>query len=57
MVALLIGGFSRIFVDLVDLPVHGSVDNLLVGFDFSVGLDRVDTAISPFLKFVAPPTT
>jgi len=57
MVALSIGGFSRILLDLVDLPVDFSVDSrcvsvhcLLVGFDLSVGLDRVDTAISPFLK-------
>jgi len=56
MVALSIGGFSRILVDLVDLPVDFSVDFLVlvsqgclsVGFNLSVGLDRVDTAISPF---------
>jgi len=62
MLALSIGGVSRILVDLVDLPVNFSgdywvnfrvrisVDCLPVGFDLSVGLDRVDTAISPFLK-------
>jgi hypothetical protein len=32
MVALSIGGFSRILVDLVDLSVHVSVDCLQVGF-------------------------
>jgi len=62
MLALSIGGVSRILVDLVDLPVNFSadysvdfwvrvsVDCLPVGFDLSVGLDRVDMAISPFLK-------
>jgi len=30
---------------------------LLIGFNLSVALDRVETAISPFLKFVDPRTT
>jgi hypothetical protein len=55
MVALSIGGFSRILVDCsvdfsVDFSVRISVGWLSVGFDLSVGLDRVDTAISLFLK-------
>jgi len=44
MVALLIGGFSGI---LVDFLVDFSVD-FLMGFDLSVGVDRVDMAISLF---------
>jgi len=45
IVPLSIGGFSRI---LVDFSVRVSVDWLSVGFDLSVGLDLVDTAISLF---------
>jgi hypothetical protein len=47
MGALPIGGFSRILVDFpVDFSVIVSEDWLWVGFDFSIGLDRADTAIS-----------
>jgi len=43
--ALLIGRFSSMLAGLVDFAV-----SFLVGFDLSVGFDRVDMAISPFLK-------
>jgi hypothetical protein len=69
MVALSTGGFSRTLVDLidflvdfsvdfsVDVSVRVSVDYLPVGFWLVVGLYCKDTAITPFSKFVAPPTT
>jgi len=51
--ALSIGSFRSMLAGLVDFAgrlLSRLLGRLLVGFDLSVGLDRVDMAISPFLK-------